>query len=345
MRQVSMPSAVTVAASMCVGLSLFVSGPVLAQSQLAPPIVHNYGENETPRSAAMGGALRAAGSGTTSIFVNPAALPEVRLYHFEALAQVTPETDRQVYGGTVVDSITSRLAGGFSLVGGFMDRDGLDRSFLDARLALAFPITERFMIGLTGRYFKATQSGLGPFGWSAVSGGLVDPGSTSTPRGRVAMVNTPSLDAGIVIAPTDNILIGVAGQNITYPNNGLLPTTIGGGLAYKGGALTIEADGVADINSWLKPTARIGVGGEYIIVGRVPVRLGYRYDSGGKLSTLSLGTGFISTSFSVEATVRRSLSNPGETGMVFSVAYFLESSGLTKSPAGAPSEASSSTAQ
>lgn len=323
------------------GLATLVSASASADpSPLDPNVIYNYGENETPRSAAMGGALRAMGAGTTATFLNPAALPEVRLYHIQALAQVTPETGRQVYGGTIVDSVTSRLAGSFSILGGFMDPSGIDRSFLDMRLALAFPISDRFILGLGGRYLKVTQSGLGPFGLSQVSGGLIDASAereAGQPPSRVAMMNTVTWDAGIVVRPTDSLFIAAVGQNLTWTKSALMPLTVGGGIGYGGEAFSIEADGIADITSWGKPTARVGLGAEYVIASVVPVRAGYKFDQGAKLHTLSLGTGYVGPVFSAEATVKRTLSNPGETMMIFSLAYHLDSSGLTK--AVQPSEA------
>jgi len=324
----------TLAAGLCAGLSLLAPGRAAADaSKLDPNLIYNYGENETPRSAAMGGALRAVGYGTSAQFLNPAALPETRLYHIEALAQGTPETARQVYGGTIVDSVTSRLCGSFSVLGGLMDGAGIDRSLLDMRLALAFPITDRIMIGLGGRYLKLTQSGLGPFGLSAVSGGLQDPGSTAQPGkppGRVAMVNAVTWDAGIVVKPTDNFFIAAVGQNLTYTKNGLLPLTVGGGIGYGSETFSLEADAIADIGSWDKPTARFGVGAEYVAVGVVPIRAGYRFDQGAKLHTASIGTGYVGPIFSIEGAVKRTLAREGETMLVFSIAYHLESSGLTK---------------
>src|SRR5688572_15192717 len=76
----------------------------LNPSRLPPQVIYNYGENETTRSGAMGGALRALGNGTSSIFLNPSAMVATRVYHVGALAQITPETGRQMYGSTVVDS-------------------------------------------------------------------------------------------------------------------------------------------------------------------------------------------------------------------------------------------------
>jgi hypothetical protein len=330
MRPVTKASALTLAAGLFAGVSVGTPREAAAQSPLEPAVIYNYGENETPRSAAMGGALRAMGAGTSGLFLNPAAIPLSHVYHIEALIQGSPETGRVVGGGSVVDSVTSRLAGGFSLVGGRMDPSGIDRSLIDMRLDLAFPITERFIIGLGGRYLKLTQSGVGAFGTSPFSGGLLDSSSTSQPPGRNAMVNNLTLDAGIVVRPTDSIFIAAVGQNLTYPRNGILPTTVGGGLGYGSDTFSIEADGIADLNSWLKPTARVGLGAEYVVATVVPIRAGYRFDQGAKLHTVSLGTGYVGPMFSIEGTVKRTISNPGATTLIFSIAYHLESSGLTR---------------
>jgi hypothetical protein len=286
---------------------------------------YDYGEVETTRSSAMAGAARAAGNGTTGIFLNPANLALTRLYHIEALAELTPEVGRQVYGGAVVDSTTNRLAGGMSVTGGFMDPSGTDRSWMDIRLALAFPISDTFFIGVGGRYLKLTENGVGPFGQSKVSGGLKDPSG-----GRFALVNVPTFDAGVTLKLANIVYIGLSGQNLTYPNNGYLPTKAGGGIAVATQDFTIEADGVADFNSYEKPTARVMAGGEYLLINHIPLRIGYRYDQGAASHALSGGAGYLAKEFSVEASVRRTIVGPPATMLFFGVAYFLESSGLTK---------------
>ena len=144
---------------------------------------------------------------------------------------------------------------------------------------------------------------------------------------RFSFVNALTFDVGVIARLGDNVYLAAVGQNLTYPNNGLLPTTVGGGLGFGNANLSIEGDGIADLTSWGKPTARLMVGGEYLVADHVPIRLGYRFDQGAKLHTLSAGLGYISLEFSIEGTVKRTLSEPGVTTMIFSVAYFLESSG------------------
>ena len=322
---------------LALGLALLAGAPeALAQDASIfydsppPQFGFNYGETDTPRSGAMSGALRALGGSNAAHFLNPANLGITRLYHIQALTQFTPEAGRHLYGGAVVDS-TRRLSGGATFIGGFQDADGIDRSHLDARVSLAFAISSRFHVGLSGRYMMLDQEGVGPLGDSDVSGGLKDP--DDTPDGRDALVNTVTFDAGVTLKATDELHIGISGQNLSYPNNAVLPTTVGGGIGYGTEDFSIEVDGVADFNSWNEISPRIMAGGEYLIADRFPIRLGYRFDllAGSALDPshqLSGGLGYIDKSFSVEAAVRRTLAGPSATMIIIGVALHLESFGI-----------------
>ncbi len=295
-----------------------------------PQFGFNYGETDTPRSGAMGGALRALGSANTAHYLNPANMGITRLYHIQALTQFTPEAGRHLYGGAIVDS-TRRFSGGVSFIGGFQDTEGIDRSYLDARISLAFAVSDRFHIGLGGRYMSLDQEGFGPLGNSRVSGGLLDP--EDPPLGRDALVNTVTFDAGVTIKATDELHIAVSGQNLSYPNNGILPTMVGGGIGYGTKDFSIEVDGVADFSSWEKISPRVMAGGEYLAGNRFPIRLGYRFDplAGSLLKPshqISGGFGYIDSNFAVEAGVRRTVSGPAATTILVGVTVHLESFGV-----------------
>ena len=141
-----------------------------------PVLTSNFGEIQTARMAGMGDALRATGNGAAGVYLNPATLPVVRGYQIAAITQVTPEVGQWIVGGNVVDSVTSRLAGGFSIDGTPVSADpnGANRTYLNMRLALALPVTDRLMLGLAGRYLKVDESGVGPLGSSAISAGAQD---------------------------------------------------------------------------------------------------------------------------------------------------------------------------
>ncbi|WP_437967756.1 hypothetical protein WMF04_50875 [Sorangium sp. So ce260] len=313
------------------------AGPAAAE-ELPPQLAYAYGENETPRSAALGGALRALGNGTSAVFLNPSAMVETRVYHLQALFQGSPEAGRHAYGGVVVDSVTGNLAGAISFVGGFVDmgEGGLRRSYIDARVGLAYPITDRLFVGVTGRYAKITQDGTLGERWldnGPVSGGLRDPEEVNEQGdvdGRHAFVNELTFDAALTVKATDNLYIAAVGQNLSYPDHGLLPTTVGGGIGFGTDDFSIEVDGLADLNSYRDITYRLMAGGEYLVADRFPLRAGYRFDQGADQHALSLGAAYVGTQFAVEGTVRRALAGGGPTTFVVGLSYHLESSGLTR---------------
>jgi opacity protein-like surface antigen len=309
---------------------LFFAGKAAADpSELPPAFAYDYGETQTPRSAGVA-AMHALGAGVTALYVNPANLGLTRSYHIAALGQFTPEAKRHLYGAAVMDS-TRRVSGGGSFIGGFQDKDGIDRSTIDARVAMAFAVTKGFHIGLGGRYLRADQDGLGPLGESRASGGLLD--ASEPPHGRQTMINTVTLDAGMTYKPIDQLALAAFGQNITYPNNGLLPTLVGLGIGYGTKDWSVEVDGLADINSYSKPSPRLMAGGEYLLLNHVPLRAGYRFDllngSGEKMShQLSAGAGYVEPRFGIEASVRRTLVGPSATMVYLSFTYYVESLGL-----------------
>jgi hypothetical protein len=291
-------------------------------AKIPPELAWNYGDVETARSTALGGAVRAIGPATTALYSNPANLAATQVYHLEGLAQIWPEGRRQSYGAAAADSVTSRLAGAIGGNYTVQDPDGFKRKAIDARLGLAFPLSDKLFIGAAGKLLRLQQDGLGPFGSSLPSGGLHDE----------LIVNAVTFDAGLSLRPTQSFAISVVGQNLTNPGTGLQPTTVGGGLAFANTDLTIEGDIVNDFTTYGKSQIRGMAGGEYLVSNHFPVRLGYRYDQGQGTQWVSGGLGYLDQAFAVEASVRRSVDGPGATAIVVGVQYFLESTGMVRRP-------------
>lgn len=313
--------------------TFFGSHAAFAQSKLAPEVGWNYGDVETARTAALAGATRAFGIGTSGLYLNPAAMSLSRVYHLEALAQIAPEARRQTYGATAVDSITSRLSGGIGGHYGVQDSSGLKRAWTDIRFALGYPFSDKLHAGIGGRYLNLRQDGLGVLGDSYVSGGLHND----------AILDSFSFDAGLVARPVPQLAIGIVGTNLSHPDNGFQPTTLGGGVGFGSEDFTIEGDVVADFTTWTdknggsRTTLRAMLGGEYLVADHFPIRLGYRFDQGQRSHALSGGIGYVDPQFAVEAAVRRTVAGPDvmtpATTVVIGLQYFLESTGLTRSPA------------
>ena len=302
----------------CVGLAgaLTTKTALAAPSSTSPENGYDLGEVENPRALAMGGALNALGTSTAALYLNPANLPVARVYHFEALAAFSPEARRQSYGGSVVDSSTSRVAGGVSGTWNQMDPDGIDRSWTDVRLVLAYPISDRVFVGATGRYLRLSQAvASGPLGSSTVSDG--------TPGAVIA--NQFTFDAGVTVVPVDGLRIGLVGHNLTNPGTGLAPTTLAGGIGYTSGDVSLEADLLGDFTTWDRARPRAMLGGELFLADHFPVRLGYRYDDGLRTHAVSGGLGYVDPRWSFEVSVRRDVAGEQPATMLSaSIRYFYD---------------------
>jgi hypothetical protein len=285
---------------------------------------YDLGEVQHPRSVALAGAQQVWGGSTSAIFVNPANLSLYRVYHLEGLAAFDPEARRQSYGGAVVDSSTSRLAGGFGGTWNTMDPDGIKRQWTDLRLTLAYPLGDRLSLGLTGRYFRSTQGlARGPFGTSLPSNG--------TPNDPIA--NQFTFDAGAAVAITEQLRVAVSGRNLTAPGTSLLPLAVAGGIGWSNQIVSAEADTLVDFTTFGSARARTMIGGEILVADHVPLRGGYRYDAGVKAHSIGLGAGYVDRRFSIEVGGRRDVAadHPATTLSV-GLRIFIDSAGSTGGP-------------
>jgi hypothetical protein len=292
---------------------------------------YDLGTIQSPREMAFGGAQTALGTSTTALYNNPANLPLASVYHFEGLAAFSPEARRQSYGGAVVDSSTSKLAGGLAGTLNALDPDGIHRTWTDVRLGLAYPLGDRFSVGTTLRYLRGNQGvTTGPLGGTtgpltALTGtnDLASDGQAGGP-----IVNVMTFDAGMTIIPADGFRIGAVGHNLTNPGNGLAPTTFQGGLGYTADLFSLEGDAMADFTTYKSTAGRYMAGGELFLGGHVPLRVGYRYDDGTRTHSLSGGLGYIATQWSFEASVRQDVVSEHPNTMIgVSLRFFYNATG------------------
>lgn len=312
--------------TLVVATMVIVSSGAQADPKSLPPVVgYNYGQQETPRISGTAGALRAQSNSTSALYINPANMAASRVYHIGAFAQIWPQAGRQTYGAAIVDSIVSSsgLAGGFGGSWTTQDPDGLERKAIDLRFALAYPFSKVFFVGLAGRYLTVNQDGF-PRGIydlppSAAAAGLHDK----------AIAKTITFDAGMTIKPIPQLGISVVGYNLTDTGNTFAPITVGGAVGFGNESLTLEVDFLGDFNTYEDTTTRTMIGGEYLIAGVVPTRLGYRYDQGAESHTIAGGLGYLDKAYEISASVERVVSGDSSTAIVFGFKYHLESTGLT----------------
>jgi hypothetical protein len=278
---------------------------------------YELGETQHPRSVAMGNAAQVFGGSTTAVFVNPANLPLYRVYHLEALAALGPEARRQGYGGAIADSSTSRLAGGLGGTWSQMDPDGIKRQFTDVRLALAYPLGDRFSLGATGRFLRVGQKvASGPLGAS-----LASDGTREEP-----IFSGFTFDAGAAVQISENIRLALSGRNLTAPGTGLAPLAVAGGIGWSNQTVTIEADSLIDFTTFGSARARAMLGAEFLAADRFPLRAGYRYDAGMRTHAASLGAGYVDRKFSVELGARRDVAGDNPATLVsVGIRFFIDS--------------------
>lgn len=285
----------------------------------------SYGEIEQPRTLAMGGAARAWGWSTSSINANPANLVAQHVYHFEALFGLDVKSHRLQFGGAVMDSITSKLAlgveGARTAVGN--DSDPYRRGALDVKAAIAYPLSDKVSFGLTGRYLRITQDGIGPLGQSSVSRSNAD-----DPNYR-----TFTFDAGLAAQLSEAIRIGFVGYNLTSTSTSLAPLMVGGGVGVKVGDATIEANVVGvDKTTWGSWKTRAQIGGEILVGDHYPLRIGYGFDAGSQRHAVSAGTGYVDRSFALDVGVRQEIAGPNDPWgkafvLGFGIRYFYDVGG------------------
>jgi hypothetical protein len=306
-------------AAMCVG------GPLRAEPSPVPPEVgYNYSELELPRTAAMGGALRAFSNSLGALQNNPANLAASRVYHVGGGAQFWTNANRQTYGVSIVDSVVSRsrVAGGISANWHFQDPDGVDRKSLDGRFGLAFPVSDRLLVGASVHYLDLKEEGY-PRGRQVLA-----PSVASSGLDGGSIVKDITFDAGISVRPAEGLALSLVGQNLTDPGHGFLPLMFGGGIGYGTGLFTAEVDLVGDFTTYESTSLR-GMGGlEFLAGGQYPIRFGYRYDDGQGSHALSGGLGYTAKEFSFDVSLRRILGDEGVTAFFIGLEYHVEAMGI-----------------
>jgi hypothetical protein len=296
------------------------------------------GDIESPRWMAFGGAQTALGTSTTAIYDNPANLAASRVYHFEGIVGFSPEANRQTYGGGIADSSTNQLAarpagadaanglaGGVGGTWSTMDPDGINRQWTDLRLALAYPVLSNLFVGLTGRYLQVNQAvSRGPFGPDLVSDGTASQG----------LASIFTFAAGVTYRPIKALSLAVLGQNLTYPNRPIAPTTLTGAVGLNLDVFAVEFDTMVDFTTYDGPRGRFMLGAEVFLFSRLAIRAGYRIDEGQKTQSICAGLGWIDKHFSVEASIRQDViaDNPN-TMMVFGFRYFYDYNAAGQDPA------------
>lgn len=264
------------------------------------------------------------------------------LGHFVHLSIVDSVTNRRVALGLYYSFVQENPHYAFPLAegpysDGTMQRvitvDGarISRNGNESGISVALPISERFSLGATVKYayysLKAQlEPSMIPSGYNFNLSRLdkergVDLGSSG---------HSVTFDFGATLRIVDQLRLGVVGQNL-WPQGHELPIRLGLGLAYRAGerlllagdavinfsgsedCVTVELDRCTETTR--RTTTRLGLGMEYSILSRVPLRLGYSYDNTQGSQAVTGGIGYINQSpaFALDFAFRQRVDAGAET--------------------------------
>jgi hypothetical protein len=256
--------------------------PAAAQEGPIPPTPTNY---VYARSMAMA-AYRGLAGDNDAIFYNPAALAARKRFDLNLgglLYRVGSDTDATMFGGSIVDSVSSPVTGGFSYnyvtTLGYKT-DGLSGGMTNT--SAAFAIGDALFLGVTGTYLN-----------------IVSP---------LVKVNAITVTAGVFMQLGKLFSAGFVGYNLinTYHPD-LLPLAMGGGVAVGPGDLFhVTGDWYREYGANDLYTDKWSAGGEVFLFSVGALRGGWLYDAGANLQWWSLGAGFTISGFGADFGYRQS---------------------------------------
>jgi opacity protein-like surface antigen len=245
-------------------------------------------------------AYRGVAAGNDGLFTNAASLAARRRYTIEtqwSLGRRGADTNFQAYTASVVDSAMESTTGGFAYTR--VPSGPWQGSLYHA--AFAFPLTQSFYLGGTGKYLS-----------------LNGPQNDELRAGNV--------DASAFWQAGSLFSVGVSGYNlIAAGHKHIQPRGLGVGAAIGDERrFNLAADWRADFDRQGKLTNLYSLGGEVLLADLFPVRGGYLHDETRNASAWSAGIGFVSTSgIAVDLAYRQGIERSDDRTLAVSLKLFL----------------------
>ncbi len=272
-----------------------------------------------PRSLGTAGAMIAVPGGINGIYLNPASIAMVPLFHLEGMYQFTSRENMHMGGLAIADSATKPGIGAgvsFNYTGCNSNRTSHD-SF-DGRLNVAGFIGKVFAIGLTGRYLRVEQN-RSDSTWGPA-------GKPSFPASGSRQIDGLTLDAGASLHLIKMLTISVVGYNLTNTESMFAPIMLGAGASI--GLLKkilIDVDTLIDFTSHDKTKTLLRAGGEILFADMFVVRAGYQYDFYYERNLVAAGLGYVHSSFGVDAGFTQEIVEKGRTVFAIGFKFFIPS--------------------
>lgn len=261
------------------------------------PLPAGYPELVGPRALALSASIGVA-AGNEGIFVNPGAIAARRRYSVEFGGFVDrrgADTDARFYGGSVVDSLSSPVAGAVSYVRS--DEGPYTGNAWNG--VLAGSVAQGLYLGIGGKYL-----------------------SFKGPRN----VSAGTVDAGLFWQVAEYVSLGAAGYNlVSIDNPAVAPMGVGAGVGIgTDRSFQLTADWRADFDRAPKTTNRWAVGAEVLLGELVPVRAGWMKDETLGGSWWSVGAGLVTRSgVALDFGYRQSIDDPSARTIAATLKIFL----------------------
>jgi len=278
-------------------LCAFVLLAAGAAAAAEPPLAGGIPDVVGPRALALSASTGVA-AGNEGLFVNPAAVAARRRYSVEAGIYVDrrgADTVGQLWGGSVVDSITSPVAGAVSWLRateGAYTGNVWEGAFAGA-------IAAGLYLGVAAKYLS-----------------LDGPRNTSA----------ATVDAGLFWQAAEYVSVGAAGYNlVSVANEAAAPMGAAAGVGIGNDrTFQLTADWRADFDRAAKTTNRFSAGAEMLLGQLVPVRAGWMKDETLGGSWWSIGVGLVTRSgVALDVGYRQSLDDPSARTIAGTMKLFL----------------------
>jgi hypothetical protein len=270
-----------------------------------PAVVPSQDTLETTYGLAMGAGVRAGAIGPSALAYNTSNMAAVSTYQIEIFSQVIPgsKSDGGTYwniGSSVTDSTTSKkIAMGTSFRYVF---DGENREYKgwDWRSGIGVQVIPQLGIGIGFRW--ASMKSL----------------TTASGQRRGPTFDGVTLDASMTITPIPWLKLAGLGYNLVKTNSPLAPQMAGGSAALTPiESFTVGGDILFDFTTFEKNKLIAGAGVSYVAGELVPLRIGYRRDSGRHLNQITAGAGFNKGKVGAEVALRQDIGGRKDTDLLF----------------------------
>ena len=283
---------------------------------------------ESVRGMAMGTGARASAASTQAQADNVSNLVLGGMYHLESFLQYQPTFRRIGWGGSVVDSMTSKVAAGASARGVFGNNSAGDNSGWEAKVGIAFPIVDMLSLGVSGRYLHYTMSDPHAIPENQVALQNATPTTPVTPD-RSFRIKGFTMDAALTLRPIRGLSISGLAYNLIDKKSPLAPMMVGGSAAFSFGntGFGLGGDLLVDLNthkSFDGAKMLMGGGLEFLAQGVIPLRAGYLFDQGREQHGVTAGLGYVDQHVGVQLSLRQMVVGGSETTLMGAVQYFVQ---------------------